>query len=1176
MDGNTAAIDVAHRLNEVCAIYPITPSSPMGELADAWSHTGRTNLWGQSPRILEMQSEAGAAGALHGALQTGALATTFTSSQGLLLMLPNLYKIAGELSPCVIHVAARALATHALSIFGDHSDVMSARATGFAMLFAANVQEAHDFALLSQAVSLQSRIPFLHIFDGFRTSHELVRISRLPDDTLLSMLDPQALCAHRERALNPNHPVIRGTSQNPDVFFQSREAVNPFYHNLPEIFNTHAETFARLTGRTYAPVSYHGAADADRVIVLMGSATETVQQTVDHLNAQDQKTGCLRISLYRPWPAEAFLDALPASVRAIAVLDRTKEPGSFADPLFLDVAATLLAHRPHIQLTGGRYGLGSKEFTPAMAAAAFRDLNADTPKPRFTLGIEDDLTHLSLPACDLPGFNEPGHLRAIFHGLGADGTVGANRNTVRILSEQTPLHAQAYFVFDSNKSGSRTVSHLRVADTPFQAPYLIQTATFIACHQFSFLQSIDILHPAAPGATLLLNTPHGAETIYRHLPSAFVDTLRDRQIKLHVIDAARVARQAGLGGRINTVMQTCFFALTNLLPLDRALNAIRQSIADSYGKLGSDTVQKNLAAVEAALDALQSVPPPDTQTSPDAASPDVPNEDPFQHAPPFIRNITARLVSGEGDRLPVSAMPPDGTWPTGTAPWNRRDLSPLVPEWIPDLCIQCGHCVMICPHGVIRTKAVSGTHLENAPPDFPAAPLRGVPPDSGLKYLLQISLPDCTGCGLCVEICPAKDKTQPKIKSLNMGDKGPRLPAGEAAFDFFQSLPDNENPDANTSTVRGVQFLPTTFEFPGACAGCGETPYLKLLSQLFGDRMLVANATGCSSIYGGNLPVTPWTTDSFGRGPAWANSLFEDNAEFGLGFRLGVDALQTAARQSLQQLITQHPSLTDPAQPLLRQPPPETPRDFTRRRQQLATLLTAVDALPDTPLRQRFQTVADHFIPRSLWIIGGDGWAYDIGFGGLEHVLCTGENLNILVLDTEVYSNTGGQASKATPIGAAAKFAAAGKSTHKNDLALTTVLKGNVYVATLALGAKLPQALRAIREAEAFPGPSLLIAYSPCIAHGYDLRNAIAQETRAVTSGYWPLFRYDPRKKAAGEPALMIDSPDPTLPLKEFLHQELRFRLPAHANPQRAEAHLTEAKIAIQNRFSLLKKLSES
>lgn len=1151
MDGNQAAADVAYRLSEVCAIYPITPSSAMGELADEWRQQQRPNLWGFTPEVIEMQSEAGAAGTLHGALQAGALATSFTSSQGLLLMLPNLYRIAGELTPCVLHIASRAIATHALSIFGDHADAMAARTTGCALLFAADPQEAHDLALVAHAATLLARIPFLHIFDGFRTSHELTPIQRLQDEDLAALIPEAALAAHRARGLNPNRPVLRGTAQNPDVFFQNREAANPWIDAVPGIVARVMQQVSNRTGRPLDLLQYTGAPDAERVILLMGSAAHTSEATALHLQARGEKVGVLRIRLFRPWPAEALRSALPPTVRRIAVLDRCKEPGAFAEPLCLDVLATLGASHPHLLIIGGRYGLGSKEFTPAMAAAVFDELNAPTPKPRFTVGIHDDVTHLSLPLHRTLHLEDPNTVRAVFYGLGSDGTVGATRNTLQILTEHTALHAQAYFVFDSNKSGSRTVSHLRFGPAPIRAPYLIEQATFIACHQFQFTKTIDLLERATHGATCLLNTPHGPDTLFRHLPAAFTRQLREKDIQLWGIDAARIAREAGLGGRINTVMQTCFFALHPVLSGETALNAIRDRIREAYRRKGSDTVAKNLAAVEATLAALHRIPLPGTLPEAAPLPPPVP-----EHAPDFVRNVTARLLADQGNLLPVSALPPDGTWPTDTARWNRRDLSETVPAWEADLCIQCGHCVLVCPHGVIRAKQAEAPQV---PPAVKSTPLRGENPDLNLRYLLDLHLPDCTGCGLCVEICPAKDRSNPSRKSLNMQLKA-ETDCVSALFDAIPERQDLTNP----ATVRGVQYLPATFTAPGACAGCGETPYLKLISQLFGDRMLVANATGCSSIYGGNLPTTPWGVDNHGRGPAWANSLFEDNAEFGLGFRIAADVHYAQARERLRALKV--PDKLHAAKTRLLGPPPEVPSEWRDHRHALQQL---TEACPETA------PWADALLPRSVWLVGGDGWAYDIGLGGLEHVLSTSANVNLLVLDTEVYSNTGGQASKSTPLGAAAKFATAGKATAKHDLAMSAILKGNVYVATLALGAKLPQALRALREAEAYPGPSLLLAYSPCIAHGYALTHALDQSARAVDSGYWPLFRFDPRLRAAGKPALQLDSPEPSLPLREFLSRELRFKLPEFRDPALAEQRLQAAQAALRQRYARLKSLAE-
>lgn len=1167
-DGNEAVADVAYRLNELCALYPITPSSSMGELADQWSCTGRKNLWDTVPQVVEMQSEAGAAATLHGALQTGTLATTFTSSQGLLLMLPTMFKLAGELCPCVIHVAARAVATHALSIFGDHSDVMAARTTGFALLASSNVQEAHDFALISHAVSLHSRIPFLHFFDGFRTSHEIHTYESLSDQVLRQLVNEADVLNHRQRALNPNHPVIRGTSQNPDVFFQGREAANRLYDTLPQQVQTAFDTLAAHTGRSYRLVDYHGHPEAERVLVLMGSGAETAVETIRHLQNHNEKVGVITIRLYRPWPAEAFLAALPESVRSLAVLDRTKEPGSFGEPLFLDVAATLQAARRDVRIIGGRYGLGSKEFTPAMVKAVFDTLDLPSPPPRFTAGITDDVTCLSLTIGPNLHLEPDSRTRALFYGLGSDGTVGANKSTIKILSRLPGMHAQGYFVYDSNKSGSRTVSHLRFGPEPIRAPYLIESANFIACHSFAFVRQIDILERAAPGAILLLNSPHPPDRLLQQLPSDLLEKIQDLDLSLYVIDASRVARESGLGGRINTIMQTCFFALSSVLPRDRALEAIRDSIRETYGHKGQQMVDQNLAAVDAALDCLHAVPLSGELISGIPRPPAAPD-----HAPDFVRDVTAKLLRDQGDRLPVSSMPVDGTWPVDTARWSQRDLSPLAPVWEPDLCIQCGHCVVICPHGVIQVKQAASEDLKNAPPDFPAPALRGQS-EEDRHYLLQLNLPNCTGCGLCVEICPARSKTQSNLKALHQEEKAPRLEREEVHLDFFRQVPAQQE-QTQSRTLRGVQFLPQRFEFPGACAGCGETAALKLVSQLFGDRMLVANATGCSSIFGGNLPTTPWTVDANGRGPAWANSLFEDNAEFGYGFRLSADLKRQQACNLLRELSGHgvDPGLVD----TLLTASQEIPSEIEAQRQRLHDLDRQLTQMgTDDPRVPRLRSVVDSLIDRSVWIVGGDGWACDIGFGGLDHVLASGRKLNILVLDTEVYSNTGGQASKSTPLGAVAKFAAGGKITAKTDLALHGMLKGNVYVGTIALGAKLPQALRTLQEAEAWPGPSLVLSYSPCIAHGYPLQHSLEQQHNAVQSGHWPLLRYNPALRQQGKSPLSIDSPvEPALALKTYLYNELRYNLLHLTNPDTAADLLQQAEAHIQERMRIIQALGE-
>ncbi len=1157
-DANEAVADVAFRLNELCALYPITPSSPMGELCDEWGQAGQKNIWGNIPQVVEMQSEGGAAATLHGALQTGTLATTFTSSQGLLLMLPSMFKIAGELCPCVIHVAARAVATHALSIFGDHSDVMAVRSTGFAMLASASAQEAHDFALISQAVSLKTRVPFLHFFDGFRSSHEVSDYTRLPDQTLSRLVSLDDVLTHRDRALNPNAPVIRGTSQNPDVFFQGREAANSIYNTLADEVQQAFEIFASQTGRAYDLVTYSGHPEAERVIVIMASASDTVKETVAALN---EDIGVLQIRLYRPWPAKAFLKALPESVKSIAVLDRTKESGSFGEPLYLDVAATLQQSGRSCTVIGGRYGLGSKEFTPAMVKAVFDELKDPQPKARFTLGIEDDINALSLKVD--PGFHieDPQCTRALFYGLGADGTVGANKNSIKILSKVPDLHVQGYFVYDSNKSGSRTVSHLRFGPRPIHAHYLIESANFIACHSFSFTKQIDLLDKAAPGATLLLNAPHSAETLLAHLPTEMLSRIQELKLKVYVIDATRVARECGLGGRINTVMQACFFKLNGILPETKALQAIRDAIRETYGRKGQKVVDQNLTAVDLALTHLNEVPVPNALPDSEARPRTVP-----ETAPDFVQAVTAKLLQDRGDHLPVSALPVDGTWPVNTAKWNKRDLSPIAPVWEPDFCIQCGHCVTICPHGVIEVKQAAGHDLRSAPENFPAPELRGRDAEDR-HYLLQLDLPNCTGCGLCVEICPARSKTRSNLKALHLEEKAPMLEREEIHLDFFRQVP-AQHGQTQIRTLKGVQFLPQRFEFPGACSGCGETGYLKLLSQLFGDRMLIANATGCSSIYGGNLPTTPWTTDSSGRGPAWANSLFEDNAEFGYGFRLSADLKRQQAEELLHELV---PELAEE----LIEAPLDVPSEIEAQRKRISHLKSQIEKQPNDPKAKMLLSVLDTLVSRSVWIIGGDGWACDIGFGGLDHVLCSGRNVNVLVLDTEVYSNTGGQASKSTPLGAIAKFAAGGKLTGKTDLALHGMLKGNVYVGTVALGAKMPQTLKVLQEAESWEGPSLVIAHSPCIAHGYPMQRSLDQQKNAVLSGHWPLLRFDPRLKAQGKPALIMDSGDsPEIALKEYMYEELRFKLLELTDPETAAALLKQAEAGIKERLALFKMLS--
>lgn len=1147
MDGNTAVAHVAYRVNEVCAIYPITPSSTMAELADEWSASGVKNIWGNVPVIQQMQSEGGAAGAVHGALQSGALTTTFTASQGLLLMLPNMFKIAGELTPTVFHVAARALATQALSIFGDHTDVLAVRAAGFAMLSSASVQEAHDMTLIAQAVTLESRIPVLHFFDGFRTSHELNTIELLTDDQIRAMVEDDLVRAHRARALNPENPFIRGTAHNPDTFFQARETVNRFYLAMPGIVQKHMDRFATLTGRKYRLFEYSGPPDADRIIITMGSGAETCRTASAALSG----TGVLQVRLFRPFDAAALRALLPPTARSIAVLEQTKEPGAPAEPLFLDVSAAL-AGTP-ARIVGGRYGLSSKDFSPALAKAAFDELAKPQPRTGFTLGITDDVTHTSLPADPEFPIDPPDTVCAVFCGLGADGTVGANKNTVKIIAEDAGLHAQGYFVYDSHKSGAQTISHLRFGAQPIHAPYLIQRAGFVAIHQFPFVERHDVLRLAAPDATVLLNAPYGPDQVWDKLPRAMQERIIRDCLKLYVIDASRVAAEVGLRGRTNTVLQTCFFALSNVLPRDRAIEQIKRSIRKSYGRLGEDVVQRNFQAVDDTLDRLFAVPVPAAATSTwDRTSP-VPDR-----APDFIRDVTALMLEGRGDEVPVSALPIDGTWPSGTASWEKRNIAETVPVWQQDRCIQCGQCSFVCPHGVIQGRYFDAARLDAAPSGFQSAPInvRGFP---DVRFTLSFSLEDCTGCGLCAEACP----TEPE-KSLLMRDKLTLLDDARANLDFAKTLPVNDRARVDFANVRGVQFLEPLFAFSGACAGCGETPYLKLLSQLFGDRAQIANATGCSSIYGGNLPVTPWSRNHEGRGPAWSNSLFEDNAEFGLGFRLAADQHLELARSLLRRLESQLGA--DLVQAVLNAPQIRE-SDIRSQRQRVAALIQRVTALGDAPGAKDLLSLADHLVRRSIWIVGGDGWAYDIGYGGLDHVLASARDVNVLVLDTEVYSNTGGQASKATPLGAVAKFAAAGKRVARKDLALQAIAYGNVYVAQVAMGANPQQTLEAFREAEAYPGPSLILAYSHCIAHGIDMRSGLKQQDKAVACGYWPLFRYNPTMRDVGVNPFVLDSPRPTMPFAEYAGAEMRYKSLATTRPEEARRLMEAAQAAILEKY---------
>ena len=1158
VDGNEAAASVAYRLNEVIAIYPITPSSPMGELADQWMVEGRKNIWGAVPQVVEMQSEGGAAGALHGALQAGSLATTFTASQGLLLMIPNMYKIAGELTPAVIHVAARSVATHALSIFGDHSDVMAARQTGFALLASGSVQEAHDLAAIAHASTLKARIPFLHFFDGFRTSHELNNLSLLSDNDLRTMINGQAVRRHRERALRPDQPLLRGTAQNPDVFFQAREACNAFYLACPAIVQGIMDGFASQTGRRYRLFDYVGAADAERVVVLMGSATGAIEETVEWLNAHGEKVGLLKVRLFRPFAVEAFMNALPRTTRAIAVLDRTKEPGSVGEPLYLDVVVSVAEAGRNLHVIGGRYGLSSKEFTPAMAKAVFDELKSSAPRNHFTIGIRDDVTHTSLEYDTGFSTERPDTMRAVFYGLGSDGTVGANKNSIKIIGKQTGNYAQGYFVYDSKKAGSVTVSHLRFGPQPIRSSYLIDKANFIGCHHFPFVERMDVLLRAIPGASVLLNAPFAPAEVWNHLPRKFQQQVIEKRLRVFVIDAYAVARDTGMGRRINTIMQTCFFAISGILPRTDAIAAIKKAIEQTYGNRGDAILKTNFDAVDQALAHLSEVQVPDRVTAPfDILPPVSPN------APQFVRNVLGEIVAGRGDDLPVSALPPDGTFPTGTAKWEKRNIAQEIPVWDEQLCIQCGKCALVCPHAVIRAKVYDSSLLEDAPQTFKTAKPRWR--DQDLRYTLQVSPEDCTGCALCVEVCPVKSKSEAKHKAINMAPQAPLREHESKNWEFFLSIPEFDRNRLSHSQVKDVQLLEPLMEFSGACAGCGETPYIKLLTQLFGDRLLIANATGCSSIYGGNLPTTPYTKNASGCGPAWSNSLFEDNAEFGLGIRLAADQQTIYARHLVEKLAD---AIGGELACALLEADQSKESGITAQRERVAELKRGLVAI-DTNDGRDLLAVADSLVRKSVWIVGGDGWAYDIGFGGLDHVLATGANVNLLVLDTEVYSNTGGQMSKATPRGAVAKFAMGGKRTVKKDLTMEAISYGNVYVARVAMGGGDTHTVKAFLEAEAYHGPSLIIAYSQCIAHGYDMVFGMSQQKAAVLSGYWPLLRYSPALNLEGKNPFQLDSKPPSIPLKDYVYQEARYTILARTNPEFAAQLLREAEEDVQRRWQV-------
>jgi pyruvate-ferredoxin/flavodoxin oxidoreductase len=1172
MDGNEAVASVAHRINEVIAIYPITPSSNMGEWSDEWSAQGRKNVWGTVPSVTEMQSEGGAAGAVHGALQAGALTTTFTASQGLLLMIPNMYKIAGELTSFCMHVSARALATHALSIFGDHSDVMSVRQTGFAMLASGSVQEAHDFAAISQRASMKSRVPFLHFFDGFRTSHEVSKMELLEDEDLRQMITDDLVKAHRARALSPERPVIRGTAQNPDAFFQAREACNNFYTHCPALVQESMDQFARVTGRQYKLVDYFGHPDAERIIVIMGSGAEVTHETVEKLLTLGEKVGVVKLRLFRPFPLGEFMAALPRTTTSIAVLDRTKEPGALGEPLYMDVVTALReAQQAHIDrfhheimVIGGRYGLGSKEFTPAMVKAVFDELLKSRPHRHFTVGINDDVTHLSLPYDASFDAEGQGVVRSLFYGLGADGTVGANKNSIKIIGEDTPNYAQGYFVYDSKKSGSITISHLRFGPRPIRSSYLVTRANFIACHQFSFLDKYEMLESAVPGATFLLNSPYGPDEIWDHLPLEVQQQVIEKGVKFYVIDAYKVAKDTGMGVRINTIMQTCFFAISGVLPREEAVDSIKHSIEKTYSRKGAEVVKKNFAAVDHTLAHLYEVKVPGKVTG--QPRPPIVSE----QAPDFVKRVTALMLANQGDKLPVSAFPVDGTWPSATSKWEKRSIALEVPQWDSPLCIQCNKCALICPHAAIRAKFYGAKELGEAPAGFRSMDFKSQE-WKGQKYTIQVAPEDCTGCTLCVEMCPAESKTEKGHKAINMVPLTPVKEQERANFEFFLALPEPDRARLKLD-VKGTQFLEPLFEFSGACTGCGETPYIKLLTQLVGDRALIANATGCSSIYGGNLPTTPYTQNRDGRGPAWANSLFEDNAEFGLGYRLAIDKQTEMAHEFLARLAGQ---LGDELVKALVESDQYSEAGIEAQRERVKVLRQKLAQLKG-PEAVQLDRLADFFVRKSVWIVGGDGWAYDIGYGGLDHVIAQGKDVNILVLDTEVYSNTGGQASKATPLGAAAKFATAGKSMGKKDLAMLAMSYGHPYVARVAIGAKDAQTVNAFKEADSYKGTSIIIAYAHCIAHGYNMADGLSQQERAVESGYWPLFRYDPRRIAQGESPLKLDSPAPKIALAEFTSHENRFKQVELTNPELFKKYMQQAQASVKERFALYEQMAKA
>ncbi len=1173
IDGNEAAAYVAHKLNEVIAIYPITPSSPMGEWSDEWSAQNRPNLWGTIPLVAELQSEGGASGAVHGSLQAGALTTTFTASQGLLLMIPNMFKIAGELTSTVFHIAARSVAAHALSIFGDHSDVMAARPTGFAMLASNSVQEVNDFALIAQAATLQARVPFLHFFDGFRTSHEVLKIQQLTDEQMRALISDELVSQHRQRALSPEHPVLRGSAQNPDVFFQARETVNKFYDACPAIVQSVMDKFAKVVGREYKLFQYVGSPDADRVVIVMGSGAETVHETVEYLISKGEKVGVIKVRLFRPFSVDAFISSLPKTVRNIAVLDRTKEPGATGEPLYSDVITSLaeastsgefhLASMPRV--IGGRYGLSSKEFTPAMVKAVFDEMKKEKPKNHFTVGIIDDVTNTSLEYDESFDIEPAEVVRGVFYGLGADGTVGANKNSIKIIGGETDFYAQGYFVYDSKKSGSTTVSHLRFGPKPIHSTYLINRANFVACHQWFFVEKFDVLEKAAPGSVFLLNSIYGPDKVWDKLPRQIQKQIIDKHLKFYVIDAYKVARQTNMGSRINTIMQTCFFAISGVLPREQAIEQIKKSIKKTYGRKGDQVVQQNFQAVDQTLANLFEVKIPDKVSSTIQMPPVV-----SERAPEYVKKVTARMIEGKGDMLPVSAMPIDGTFPTATSQWEKRNIALEIPVWEPDICIQCNKCVIICPHASIRVKVFDPVGLTDSPPTFKAVDFKSAE-HKGMKYSLQVAPEDCTGCGLCVEFCPAKSKKEAKVKAINMKPQPPLREAERVNYDFFLNIPEVDRRTIKLDNVKDSQFLQPLFEYSGACSGCGETPYVKLVTQLFGDRTLVANATGCSSIYGGNLPTTPYTVNADGRGPAWSNSLFEDNAEFGFGMRLAIDKQTEIARELVRKLSGQ---IGEQLAKELLEADQSGEAGIYEQRQRVKALKDKL-ATMRSPESRSLLNVADNLVKRSVWIVGGDGWAYDIGYGGLDHVIASGKNVNILVLDTEVYSNTGGQMSKATSRAAVAKFAAAGKPMRKKDLSLMALMYGNVYVARVAMGANDAQTVRAFLEAESYDGPSIIIAYSHCIEHGIDMSLGAQHQKVAVETGYWPLFRFDPRLEHDGKNPFRLDSKAPKGSVSEFTSLETRFNMLKKTHPDRVEFLMKLAQEDVIERWKMYEQLSK-